>query len=44
MKKKDTLPSSNFNYAADLTEMILVGVLSQRFKTLLKYDSANIQI
>jgi hypothetical protein len=44
MYKKDTLPSSNFCYASDLTEMILVGVLSQRFKTLLKFDSPNMQI
>lgn len=42
--KKSTLPGSNFNYAADLTEMILVGVLSQRFKTLLEYDTANMKV
>jgi predicted dehydrogenase len=42
--KKGTLPGSNFNYAADLTEMILVGVLSQRFKTLLEYDPANMKV
>lgn len=42
--KNNTQPGSNFNYAADLTEMILIGVLSQRFKTRLEYDSANMDI
>lgn len=42
--KENTLPGSNFNYSADLTEMILIGVLSQRFKTKLEYDPDNLKI
>jgi predicted dehydrogenase len=42
--KNHTLPGSNFNYAAELTEMILVGVLAQRFATHLDYDAPNMKI
>ena len=42
--KENTLPGSNFNYSADLTEMILIGVLSQRFQTKVEYDSDNSKI
>jgi predicted dehydrogenase len=42
--KNNTLPGSNFDYAAELTEMIAVGVLAQRFATKIEYDAANIKI
>jgi len=42
--KENTLPGSNFNYSADLIEMILIGVLSQRFQTKLEYDSDSWKI
>ncbi len=42
--KNNTLPGSNFDYAADLTEMALIGVLAQRFGTRLEYDEKNLKI
>lgn len=42
--KNHTLPGSNFDYAAELTEMIAVGVLAQRFATKIEYDAANMKI
>jgi hypothetical protein len=42
--KNNTLPGSNFNYAAELTEMALIGVLAQRFGAKIKYDAANMKI
>lgn len=42
--KNKTLPGSNFNYAAELSEMILVGVLAQRFATHLDYDAQNMKV
>ena len=42
--KNDYLPESNFNYAADLTEMALIGTLSQRFDAKILYDSKNMKI
>lgn len=41
--KNDTLPGSNFDYGADLTEMGLVGVLAQRFGGTIKYDAKNMK-
>ncbi|MFA5327886.1 MAG: Gfo/Idh/MocA family oxidoreductase [Prolixibacteraceae bacterium] len=41
--KNNTLPGSNFDYAAELTEMIEVGVVSQRFATKLEYDAVNMK-
>lgn len=35
---------SNFDYAADLTEMVLLGVIAQRFGGRIEYDSANMRI
>lgn len=37
-------PGSNFDYASELTEMILVGVLAQRFGGRLDYDAANMKV
>ncbi len=37
-------PGSSFDYAAELTEMVLVGVLAQRFGGVIDYDAANMKI
>ena len=42
--KNDYLPESNFNYSADLTEMALIGTLSQRFGAKIIYDTENMKI
>lgn len=42
--KNDRLPGSNFNYASDLTEMALVGVIAQRFGGKIKFDSDKMKI
>ena len=42
--KNDFLPGSNFNYSAELTEMALIGVLSQRFGGRIDYDSKKMEI
>lgn len=42
--KNNTLPGSNFDYAADLTEMALIGVMAQRFGTKLKYNAKKMKI
>lgn len=42
--KNKTLPGSNFDYSAELSEMILVGVLAQRFVTHLDYDAQNMKV
>ena len=42
--KNNSLPGSNFNYSADLTEFALIGVLAQRFGGKIKYDAKKMQI
>ncbi len=42
--KNNTLPGSNFDYAADLVEMAQVGVLAQRFGGRLDYDAKNMRV
>ncbi len=42
--KSNSLPGANFNYAAELNEMVLVGVLAQRFATKLEYDAVNMKM
>lgn len=42
--KNGTLPGSNFDYAASLNEMVMVGVLAQRFATRIEYDAQKMQI
>ncbi len=37
-------PGSNFDYAARLTEMGLIGVLAQRFQTRIEYDAENMKV
>lgn len=42
--KNGTLPGSNFDYAASLNEMVMVGVIAQRFATRVEYDGEKMQI
>jgi hypothetical protein len=37
-------PGSNFSYSARLTEIILLGVLAQRFNTRIEWDAKNTRI
>ncbi len=39
IKGEDPEPGSNFTYSAKLTEIILLGVLAQRFKTRIEWDA-----
>ena len=39
IKQTGPEPGSNFNYAAKLTEIILLGVLAQRFNTRIEWDA-----
>jgi len=41
--KNDTLPGSNFDYAASLMEMAQVGILAQRFGGKFNYDAKNMK-
>jgi predicted dehydrogenase len=41
--KSDSLPGSNFNYAASLMEMAQVGVLAQRFGGTIKYNAKKMK-
>ncbi|MEI6679231.1 MAG: Gfo/Idh/MocA family oxidoreductase [Mariniphaga sp.] len=41
--KNHTLPGSNFDYSASLTEMIQVGILAQRFGGTINYDAKNMK-
>ncbi len=41
--KNNTLPGSNFDYAASLVEMAQVGVLAQRFGGKISYDAKNMK-
>jgi hypothetical protein len=41
--KTHTLPGSNFNYSASLTEMLQVGILAQRFGGKIEYDAKNMK-
>lgn len=44
IKNDGPLPGSNFNYSAALTEMILLGVMSQRFNKRIEYDAGNMKV
>ncbi len=44
IKGDGPMPGSNFNYATDLTEMALIGVLAQRFNTRIEYDAINMKV
>lgn len=41
--KNDTLPGSNFDYAASLMEACQVGILAQRFGGKIDYDAENMK-
>jgi predicted dehydrogenase len=41
--KNHTLPGSNFNYSASLTEMAQVGILAQRFGGRIDYDAKKMK-
>ena len=38
------MPMSSLDYGAELTELALIGVLSQRFKTRIKWDAQNMRV
>ena len=38
------MPGSQFDYASDLTEMVLLGVLAQRYSESFKWDSERMEI
>ncbi len=42
--KNGNVPGSNFEYSADLTEMTLLGVMAQRFNTLIEYDKDKMKV
>ena len=42
--KNHTVPGSNFDYATQLVEMSLTGVLAQRFNTRIEYDAKNMKV
>ncbi|HCC69872.1 MAG TPA: gfo/Idh/MocA family oxidoreductase, partial [Bacteroidales bacterium] len=44
IKGKGPAPGSAFDYSADLTEMVLLGQMAQRFNARLEYDSVNMRI
>ena len=44
VKGEGPLPGSNFDYSADLTEMVLLGQMAQRFNASLEYDPGNMKI
>ena len=39
--KNNYLPESNFSYGAELTEMALLGTLSQRFASIIDLSNRN---
>lgn len=44
IKNEGPEPGSNFTYSAKLTEIILLGVLAQRFNTRIEWDAKNARI
>ncbi len=44
IKGDGPMPGSNFNYASDLTEMVLLGALAQKTNSSLEYDAENMKI
>jgi len=42
--KGGPMPGSNFDYAAPLTEMVLLGALAQRSGKTIEWDAANMQV
>jgi hypothetical protein len=44
IKGEGPMPGSNFDYAARLTEMALVGVMAQRTHSDIEWDAANMAV
>jgi len=44
IKGTGPMPGSNFNYASDLTEMVLLGALAQKTNSSIEYDAKNMKI
>ncbi len=44
IKGDGAMPGSSFDYASDLTEMALLGVMAQRFDTLIEYDASSMKV
>ena len=44
IKGEGPSPGSNFDYASELTEFILLGVLAQRFNTRIEWDAENMKV
>jgi predicted dehydrogenase len=44
IKGEGAMPGSTFEYAADLTEMALIGVMAQRFDAQIDYDAENMKV
>ena len=44
IKQTGPEPGSNFTYSAKLTEIILLGVLAQRFNTRIEWDAKAARI
>ncbi len=44
VKGNGPMPGSNFDYATELTEMSLIGVLAQRFNARIEYDAKNMRV
>lgn len=44
IKGNGEMPGSQFEYSARLTEMALLGVMSQRLNTRIEYDSENMKV
>lgn len=42
--KHGKVPGSNFDYATQLVEMSLTGILAQRFNTRIEYDAKNMKV
>ncbi len=44
IKGEGPMPGSNFDYASDLTEMALLGVMAQRFNARVEYDAQAMKV
>ncbi len=44
IKGRGPAPGSNFDYAADLTEMILLGAMAQRTGKRIEYDADRMKV
>ena len=44
IKGDEPMPVSDFEYGTRLTEMAIIGVLSQRFNTRIEYDALKMKV